>query len=66
LIGDFWGRKMSEERESAMNVANCTVLQFWSAAREGLEGVATENFAAENFGYKDAAEASSCPQSTTA
>jgi hypothetical protein len=53
---------MSEERESSMSDANCTILQFCSAAGEGLDGISTESFAAENLGYKRPAEASSCPQ----
>jgi hypothetical protein len=44
---------MSEESERSMN-ADCIVLQFCSATCEGLDGVATEDFAAENFGYKRA------------
>jgi hypothetical protein len=57
----FLGQENVREGESLMKDENCTVLQLCSAAREGLDGVATENFAAENLGYKRAAEASSCP-----
>lgn len=53
---------MSEERESAMKDANSMVLQFCSAAYEGLDGVTTENVDAENFCYKHTVKASSCPQ----
>jgi hypothetical protein len=66
LIDDFWGKKMSKQSESSKSDANCTVLQFCSAVHEGLDGIANESFAAENFGYKGAAGASSCPQSTAA
>jgi hypothetical protein len=51
---------MSEESESSMKDANCAVLQFCSATREGLDGVAIENFTAENFSYERGAEALSC------
>jgi hypothetical protein len=62
----FLGQENVREGESLMKDENCTVLQFCSAVREGLDGITTESFVAENLGYKLAAEASSCPQSTTA